>query len=410
MFTTTFKKFFDLDAPVLAPPAPVGPVEQPTIAALMAKQGAKSDPGSNVVIPVIPAPFNSTEKKEEPPKATEPPAATAVTPPASTETSATPAQVVTQPAPTVQKEPESVKVPSWQEVLKSQQPNTVLKELGYNDNLVNFMSRIKDVDPKMLAFLEKWENKDDVNGYLRELTTDYSKMSPEDLMRHQLRKDYPTANPLQLEALYKREVVRAYSLDSDDENDVAEGKLLLEAKADRYRDEFIKNQQNYLLPKPPEPKAIEPDNTVALQQKEFEIYERLVMEDKTTKAIHATNKFVIGEGDEAFNFPVDSNKITEKVLDSDSFAKGFFTTEIKPDGTKMSVPDGKKLNFVATYLEYGDEFVNAWSTHYKTLGAKEAMSKIENAKQPDGSTPAKTESEPKTPAEAMAKHGRFASR
>ena len=70
-------------------------------------------------------------------------------------------------------------------------------------------------------------------------------------MRHQLRREFPKASPQQLDALYKREVIKAYSLDSVDEEELEEGRALLEAKADKFRDQFTQDQQSKLLPAPP---------------------------------------------------------------------------------------------------------------------------------------------------------------
>jgi len=46
-------------------------------------------------------------------------------------------------------------------------------------------------------------------------------MLPEEVMRHQLQEEYPKANAATLNALYKKKIVEAYNLDSED-NEIAE--------------------------------------------------------------------------------------------------------------------------------------------------------------------------------------------
>ena len=86
------------------------------------------------------------------------------------------------------------------------------------------------------------------------MSTDYGKMPAEEVMRHQLRKEYPKASDKAFEVVYQEEVVNKYKLNEDDftEAEVERGKLLLEAKADKFRDELIKEQEDYLFQKAPE--------------------------------------------------------------------------------------------------------------------------------------------------------------
>ena len=123
---------------------------------------------------------------------------------------------------------------NWQEVLRNQQPDTVLKELGFDDKMVSFLKDTKELDPKMINFFHHWKVNGNINEYLKELNTDYENMTSEEVMRHQLRREYPKASEKALNALYKKEIVEAYKLDPDNytEEEVEMGKLLLEAKAD----------------------------------------------------------------------------------------------------------------------------------------------------------------------------------
>ena len=51
-------------------------------------------------------------------------------------------------------------------------------------------------------------------------------------------------------------MVNAYNLNSMDEDELEEGKLLLEAEAEQFREKYIESQKEFLLPKPQEVKAV----------------------------------------------------------------------------------------------------------------------------------------------------------
>lgn len=387
-------KFFNIDAPSTATGG-----EPQSIAALMATQGTMN---SGLDTPAAPISIIPEKKDEQPTPSTEAvPAATAT--PASSDApvkseTPSPTEVPTVvPQPQIAAEP--IKAPSLQEVLKNQQPDTVLKELGYDDNLVKFLSGIKELDPKVLGFLNTWKDGKDVTGYLREWTTDYEKMSAEDVMRHQLQKDYPTAKPAQLEALFKREVIKAYSLDSDDADEVEEGRLLLEARADRSRAALIDGQKNYLFPAAPEPKAPVPDNREAEAQQEFNAYKNSIEQNPYTKDIFTNGKLPIGEGEEKYSHPVNPAALTEVLYNQDAWKAAMFNS----DGT----PDVETQLLVATLLTDKKGFLSGLKTHFKSLGGKSVNNLIENPSQSDTGNGSPAEAAPKSPAEAMARQGRL---
>lgn len=391
--TNQISKFFD----VAVPEPSGGVVPTNNIASLMASQGTVNNGQVGIAEPVN---ITTETKDEKPTTSTEAvPAATATSAsndaPVKSETPSQPEVPTEAPKPPIAAE--QPKVPSLQEVLKNQQPDTVLKELGFDDNLVKFLSGVKELDPKVLNFLNTWKEGKDVTSYLREWTTDYEKMSAEDVMRHQLQKDYPGANPAQLEALFKREVVKAYSLDSDDPDELAEGRLLLEARADKSRSALIESQKNYLFPAPPEPKAPEPDTSAQQAQQEFEVYKSKIEGNPYTKEIFANNKISVGEGEDRYNHPVNPQKLTEVLYSQEAWQKSMF----HEDGS----PDVETQLLVATILTDKKGFISEFAKHYKSLGGKSAIEPIENASKPDGSAPSPTEIIPKTPAEAMARHG-----
>lgn len=140
--TTMTRKFYEADAPV----ATGGGMN---IAALMATQGVMNNTDNPVAKPI-----EITEKKEETTATETAPAATATTDTkVETANSETPSPTTeVAPVQEPQKAAEPVKQPTWQEVLKSQQPDSVLKELGFDEDKLKFVKEVKELDPKMVAF------------------------------------------------------------------------------------------------------------------------------------------------------------------------------------------------------------------------------------------------------------------
>jgi len=393
------KKFYDAD--VADAGGGEAAVAEPvmTAAQAMAQHGKKSDENSGDV-----APIEIPEKKEEA-KKEEPVTAATATPevPKEEAKAETPkAEVKIEEPKKVETQPivaEPAKVPTLDEVLKTNQPDTVLKALGFDDEKVALVQELKDVDPKVVGIIQAWKS-GQLGEYVKELSNDYSKMEAEEVMRHQLRVEYPKANQRQLDILYKKEVVDAYNLDSDDPDEVEEGKLLLGAKADKYRDSFISNQDKYLMPKPPEPKAeVVPDNSAELKAKEnVEKYVKEIENDPYTKDIIANKKITLGEGEEKFSYPVDYSSLIGNLTDGEKWVSVMYDKD-------TGAPRISHQLLIAAVAEYGMEFLDAYAKHFKGLGAKEVVEPIDNASPADKSTPAKSDPLPTSAAQAMAKSG-----
>lgn len=376
------------------------PTEGMSLAAAMAKHGRKTDENSMAAKPIDiserrtevktdPTPA-ATAKVDEPEKAPVP------------EVPKTP-EVESPKADTAPIVPEAPKVQTLEEVLKNQQPDTIFKALGFDDNKANFVKELQEADPKLVGIMQAYKS-GTLGEYVRELSTDYQKMSAEEVMRHQLRREYPKASDKALEALYEAEIVEKYKLDPDkyDEPEVEKGKLLLEAKAERYRDEFTANQEKFLLPKAPEPKKeVQPDNTADIQRQQIEAYRRELSETPYTKDIIANKTITIGEGAEAFKYPVDPNSLIDVLTDGQKWVDVMYRKE-----GDQYIPNVEHQMMVAAFAQDSKKFLNEYAKHLKSIGAKEVIEPIENASKPEGTTPSKSEVPATSLAAAMAKSGR----
>lgn len=380
----------------------VSNAEPMSIAALMAREGVKSSAEGVSETPIRlnkGGGYESGQAREDAPVV-----------PTKAETNAEPEKEMSQPVapesevPEPQKEQELKSQGNWQDAVK-EQPDEVLKALGFDEKAISFIKELKDVDPKMVGFLNNWKEKGNVTDYLNELSKDYTQMPAEDVMRHQLRVDYPKASEAQLDVLYKKEVVEKYNLNSYDEDEAGEGKLLLDAKADRYRDELAKSQQERLLP-------ISPDRSEAAKAEEQRLAEfsksivKEFNENPYTKEVLAKNAITIGEGNDKFSFPIDSKAISDLVLNGDTTGELMFD-KVNKDGQEVFLPKAQHQLLVATVNKYGEKFITELAKHYKSLGSKAAIDPIENARPTETRMPSTSNEEPKTVAGAMAKFGRL---
>lgn len=408
------RKFYDIaegensgggEAAIAEPP-------RQTIASILAAQGKKTEGLDPVGVPeaIIP------EKKEEPkadPKSEKiedtsaDASKTEQAKPEVPKPEKTEAEVKPEPQ---KAEAETAKVQTWQEVLTSQQPdlNEVLKVAGFDDKIIGILQELDGFD-KVEYFtnlLSEWK-KGNLNSYVKELSTDYAKMSAEEVMKHQLREEYPKSSEKQLEILFKKKVIEAYSLDNEDEDLREEGKLLLDAEADKYRDSLVERQKKSLAPAPPEARKPEPDKEQELADQNFEAYKSKIESDPYIKDIVTSNKITFGEGEEALTFPVTGKDIQALIYDNAKFAEAVSNKVVNKDGTISYSPDIKKQTLIAAVALYGDKFLDKLATHYKGLGGKAVTDSIENAKPADSVTTSTAKAEITDPAKAMASGGKI---
>lgn len=377
----SFKSMFFFDAAAVAEPSGTATTESPSIASLLATQGKITETSNDTP----PEAVINTEPKEEPKQPEVQNAASANEPSSAvqgnSETQTSSAEPVAAPTPAIPAEP--TPVPTWQEVLKAQQPETVFKELGYDEKVVNISKALSE-SPQMAAFFDQWINKGDITPYLKAVATDYSKMDSEQLMRHQLLEEYPDADEATINALYQRRVVKAYDLDSNDADELAEGKLLLDADARKVKESLISKQQQFLTPKPPEPKAdAAPVETLEqAQQKRIDYIVHSTKESPLVQDFIKNQKLVIGEGDEAYPYPIPKPQdVIDLLITPGALEAKLWTKQDLGNGqSKMVATPLQLLLGAIAHDEKG--FFTKYNSHLKSLGSKAIIDPMDNASQP----------------------------
>lgn len=294
----------------------------------------------------------------------------------------------------------------WKEVLRQQNPEEILRELGYDDSSVSFVKELRELDPKMVKFLDTWKNNGDaLQDYLKEAATDYAQMPSEDVMRHQLREEYPKASEKQLEILFRKEVIEKYNLDSMDDDLVEEGKMLLDAKVEKFREKLIDRQKETLLPEYNNSGANELEQRA---KQEFDTYKSTMLSSDMAKDMMSNKRLTISEGDDKFNYAVaNPDNVINNLFDSNAWSSKLFDIKVDAAGNEQFIPNVEKQLLISAILEDHKGFLREMAKHYKSLGGKATIDSLDNPKPTGNVTPSKSQGEPKTPAEFMAKFGRL---
>lgn len=369
------------------------------IAAMMAKEGVKTD-DSPVIIPVqntttIDQPKETQQGVEKTETVQAPPAPpTGAEPPKADSIKTEPVKTDPVPGPAERAAELPQPVVDWKELLKKQPEKEVLQAIGLDEKMINFFSR--------------WKGGEDLKDYLEAVTTDYSKMTPEELLKRQLFKEFGSLSAEDFEEVYRMKVIEQYKLDPDvyDEKEVRRGRLLLGIDADRVRQDLIKKQQELLLSKPPEPgPSIAEQEAQALQEqreKDFETYKGLVNNHEQTKQLISTKLLKIGNGDNAFNLEVTNpNDVLDLLYDPAKWAQKLWNA----DGT----PNVRKQLILGAIANDEEMFFSNWAKHYEMLGAKSVADKIQNASEPPPGTPATANPSTDDPIAQLARFGTITS-
>jgi len=373
---------------------PAAPAEPMSAAAAMATSGRISNSNTPAPEPVAKPEPAATPSPEPPPVPAEP-----ATQPAAPKVDTPPAQP-SQP---------QAQAPTLTEFLKSHKPDTILKELGYDDKVIGFISDAKGIDDKMLSFLNDWKSGADLKPRLEALTTDFTKMSAEDVMKYQLRQQNPELSGTDFERLFQRRVLDRYKIDPAlyTEQEVADGKVDLSIDSKPVREALTNWQQSVLLPKAPEPQPAVASPQVD-QAQQVEAFRTQLGSAPIVQNLLQTKILSIGEGADVFNMGVtEPSQIIDILASPEAWAANFYDKVELPNGEITHQLNTQKLLLTGAVAKDPIGFINNLGKHFKALGAAGVNALIENASPPSG-TPSGPADQPKTAAEAMAKQGKFA--
>jgi hypothetical protein len=208
----------------------------------------------------------------------------------------------------------------------------------------------------------------DLANYLAIAATDYKSMSPEELIRIDIKEKYPHLSTQEVEVLYKKKLERDYGIGGE-EPDPA-GAILMKADAENIRNGFLKRQAEYKIPTAPQVQP-EPQAQSQVGEQEVAKFKEYVANHPDYKQFETNKMIRIGSGDEALNFEVD--KTLDMVAESADLTS--FSREFWDDKGNLNMA---KFIKVRAYARNPEAFEKALLNHGKALKEKELHEKLSN--------------------------------
>lgn len=236
------------------------------------------------------------------------------------------------------------------------------------------------VDPPKYSFkddfikgaVEYYEKTGDLTPYLQAKTIDFNQMADEDVMRRDLREQYPDVSEKAFEKLFKQQVVDKFKLDPDqwEEDDIDLGKELLKSEASKLRAKYQEWQNGFKAPER-ETNESQIDTSAEDAQRALEEFAEKTKSSEATKALIESKRIAIKTGDGEFNFEIsDPNQLLEMTIDNSKF----FTQFVGAEGNL----DYAKWYKTTAYAQNPEMFEKSLINYGKTLGREEITKEIKN--------------------------------
>jgi len=251
------------------------------------------------------------------------------------------------------------------EELKKLDRKEVLKKLGVND----FALEIDE-------YLAKGGKAVD---YLQAKAIDYNSFSDEQIVKEDLKRQYPTFTPQQIDLMFNRK----YSV-SDVAEDEEKEFVQLQLKADAYnsRQAKIAEQQKFVIPETP----ILPKDEAYEQWKQAQEAQPAMMENlkkyyeehEATKALNESKRVAIslGEGIQPFNFTIDRPDYLTRL-----YTDGGETWQ-KLTSTKSGEPDVAKQHLIGLFSFDPVKFSQDIFNYGMQMGKRKLVEEGQNAQRP----------------------------
>jgi len=226
-------------------------------------------------------------------------------------------------------------------------------------------------DDFIKGVVEYYEKTGDLTPYLQAKLVDFNGMSDEEVMRRNLREQYPDVSDKAFDRLYKQQIVDKFKLDADEwgEEDSDLGRELLKVEAAKARQKYLEWQQGFRAP--------EPVQSQEAQQEDLQVKEALRQFESSVKSSPLTNQILndkriaIKIGDSEFNYELpDAVSMVDMTLDNDKFFQQFAAGEGQLDYSKWYK--------TVAYSQNPELFEKALINYGKTLGREEVTKEIKN--------------------------------
>ena len=256
---------------------------------------------------------------------------------------------------------------NFDEEIKKIPRNELLKKAGVTDFAI-----------EMDEYLAKGGNAAD---YLNAKSIDYNKISDEDLVKSDLRKEYPGFSAEDIDELF---LAKYKDIDAVDPTDLDRKRSELQLRADAFkaRQAKIEQQQKFKIPDAP---ILQKNEAYEQWKTEQESQSKLIEQGKqwflqhdATKALNESKRVTIslGEGVAPFNFNVDKPElITQNLTDGGE-------TWNKLTSTKTGEPDVPKQQLLTLIAFNPQKFINDIFNYGVSTGQRKLVSEGQNATKP----------------------------
>jgi len=294
---------------------------------------------------------------------------------------------VSEPAPDVEVKGATSDAPvetSTQQTEKTETPNvetfdfkakTEGKFESFDDLWNEYQSAInkEPVQPKSLkdeyiqGLVDYYEKTGDIKPYVDAMSKNYDEMSAEQILRENMRENYPKLSDAQFEKLFQKEITNKYNINSDEfeEEEIELGRALLENDAEKIRNEFKERQSKFAAPE------AEPQED---PQKAYEEWKNVVSENDYVKSFSKEPKFTIKYDDRELNLDI---KDAADVIDAAYNDQKIFQNFVEGEGKNSKINFEK---FLKTYHYAKDPvtFEKKLIEFGRTLGQNKVLDDLQN--------------------------------
>lgn len=217
--------------------------------------------------------------------------------------------------------------------------------------------------------------------YISAKSIDYNKVSDEDLVKSDLRKEYPGFSAEDIDELF---LAKYKDIDSTDDTDPDRKRAELQLRADAFkaRQSKIQEQQKFKIPETP---ILQKDEAYEQWKQEQESQSKLkelgnnwFLQHEATKSLNESKRVTIdlGEGVEPFNFDVDRPDLLTKAMIDEGETYHKLTT------TKTGEPDVKKQQLVNLFTYNPQQFIKDIFRYGVQMGERKPVVEGQNASKP----------------------------
>lgn len=215
--------------------------------------------------------------------------------------------------------------------------------------------KVFDEDDFLKNFASAYRNHQDPTKVLSLMTTDFSKMSPQELVKYDLRERYPDVSERVFERLLEEEYSK-YGIDENaltDEDEDSPDVELMNLRTREIRQRLTESREKFLASTPS-----------AQTSAEYEKFINFVKSHPATQSL-AEQKVVFGD----FNYAVDKDSLLEYAIDGQKFFDMFnHEGQVNLD----------KFYKVAAFAKDPDAFLKAQNAHAVAKAKIEWLKELKN--------------------------------